>query len=289
MHSNAVAQHTHTIYSFRLPKQHALAIAFHQRLYLYKPTTPICENLQCAASSHTVELQAMTLPTRIIASLWRFILAGFSIAGTLEFWWMHNTTKLVYFTFQTNLLLAFVMIWAGCATLLDGIQPPAWLKGLVTLNIIITGLVAWLVLPPTDPNTAVFLFGMMTATMVHVISPIMATVDFVLFDEHRRFPWHYALSWLIYFPVYLIFVLVRAHIAPHSGPGNGGNPYPYGFIDLQALGWTQLGINIVVYLAIFALLAGLLVGIDHILPQATPLTATARLGKLNKRTSSKNR
>lgn len=231
----------------------------------------------------------MTLPTRLLAALWRFATAGFCIAGTLEFWWMHNATKLVYFTFQTNLILAFVMLWAGCATLIDGVQPPAWLKGMVTLNIVITGLVAWLVLPPTDLNTAVLLFGMPTATMVHVIAPIMASVDFLIFDEHRRFPWHYALTWLIYFPIYLVFVLVRAQLYPNSGPGNGGNPYPYDFIDLQALGWAKLGINIVVYLAIFAGIALIIIGIDRALPKSTPLTATARLGKLGKRTVAQKR
>ena len=110
--------------------------------------------------------------------------------------------------------------------------------------------------------------------MVHVITPIMAVVDFILFDPHRRFKWHYVLTWLIYFPIYLAFVLVRAAIWPHSGPEDGGNPYPYAFIDLGKLGWGQLTVNIAACLVSFFILGLVLFLIDRILPPKTPLTSS---------------
>ncbi|MCI1664457.1 MAG: Pr6Pr family membrane protein [Bifidobacterium crudilactis] len=163
---------------------------------------------------------------RFLAALYRFVIAFFCFAGTYEAWLSGIGNRWVFFTVQTNVLLGVVMLWAGAATLLKGIQPPAWIKGALTLNIIVTGLVAWFVLPPSDPATTAFAFGVMTTTMAHIIVPIMASVDFLVFDPHRRFPWHYTLSWLIYFPFYLAFVLIRAQIWPHSGPGASGNPYP---------------------------------------------------------------
>lgn len=209
--------------------------------------------------------------TTLFVSVYRFAAAIFCFAGTMEFWLMHAGNKIVYFTYQTNIALGVIMLWAGAATLLRGVQPPAWLKGCLTLYIVVTGLVAWLVLPPSPPTTPV-VCGLMTTTMAHVITPIMAVIDFVLFDAHRRFAWHYALTWLIYLPVYLGFVLVRAHFWPHSGPADGGSPYPYGFIDLPALGWTRFGINIGIYLGVFFALGLLLVIIDRILPAKTRLT-----------------
>ena len=50
-------------------------------------------------------------------------------------------------------------------------------------------------------------------------------------------------SWLAYFPAYLVFVLARATIWPGSGPAAGGSPYPYDFINLDALGWQGFGIS----------------------------------------------
>lgn len=108
---------------------------------------------------------------------------------------------------------------------------------------IVTALVAFFLTPPDDPAYVPQVIGIMTNTMLHKIAPIMAVIDFVLFDPHRRFRWHYMFSWLAYFPAYLVFVLARAAIWPGSGPAAGGSPYPYDFINLDALGWQGFGIS----------------------------------------------
>lgn len=208
-------------------------------------------------------------------ALFRFAVAFFALAGTSKTWMLGQTQNLVYFTHQTNLLIAIVFIWAGFASLLKGIQPPAWLKGALTLNIIITGLVAWLVLPPDDPATQTYIFGIALNTMVHVIVPIMASIDLVFFDEHRRFKWLDALTWMIYFPVYLAFVLIRAKVFHGVGPSADGSPYPYGFINLDKLGLQQFVLNCAMYLAIFFVLALIIVVLDKALPARTPLTGTS--------------
>ena len=60
--------------------------------------------------------------------------------------------------------------------------------------------------------------------------------------------------------------MIRAQLWPHAGPSVGGNPYPYTFIDLGQLGWSQFLVNIV-GLAIGCLLVSLAVFlIDRILP-----------------------
>lgn len=223
-------------------------------------------------------LEHMRLLRQFLVALFRLAVAAFAIAGTFEAWTGEIPAKFVYFTFQTNIALGIVMAWAGLATLLRGIQPPAWLKGCLTLYAVITGLIAWLILDPADPATTPVLWGMMTSTMVHIIVPIGAALDFLLFDPHRRLTWLHAVQWLIYFPLYLGFVLIRAQIAPHSGPGNGGDPYPYPFINLPNIGWQQFLINIVVYAAAFLVLGLIIVGIDKALP-AKALVNTARSGK----------
>lgn len=198
--------------------------------------------------------------------IYRLVIAFFCLVWTSVAWGEPN--HWVYFTYETNFLLGLVMLWAGVACLIDGKQPPAWLKGVLTLYIIITGLVAAFFLPPSDPESIQYVFGIETGNILHWVTPILAVLDFIFFDAHRRFKWNYVLTWLIYFPFYLTFVLVRAHLWPHSGPEDGGNPYPYGFIDLNQIGWRQMGINIAFCIVGFAVLALVLVIADHILPKS---------------------
>lgn len=100
-----------------------------------------------------------------------------------------------------------------------------------------------------------------TAAMVHVATPLLAA-EFAL-GEHPLYRWRHVPVWLAYFPLYLGFILVRAALAPRSGSGEGGSPYPYGFIDVDQIGWGGLALNIPLYLGAFALLAGLIVLADH--------------------------
>lgn len=86
---------------------------------------------------------------RFIVALWRFAIAGFCFVGTYEAW--SKPQFWVYFTFQTGFVLGIVMLWSGAATLLKGIQPPAWLKGCLTVYAIVTALVAFFLMPPDDP------------------------------------------------------------------------------------------------------------------------------------------
>ena len=204
---------------------------------------------------------------RLLAGIFRLAAAGLAIAGTFTTWSGARPWDWVFFTNQTNLLFAFVMLWAGAASLVRGVQPPAWLKGCVTLYMAITGLVAWLVLPPATmgPET-VMVLGLATPTIVHVITPIMAGVDFLLFDAHRRFAWHYVFSWMIYFPLYLAFVLLRAAMLPDA-PLPNGSLYPYPFVDVSQLGWAQLGMNAVTYLGAFLAGGLLLFLVDRLLPE----------------------
>ncbi|MFR0589316.1 Pr6Pr family membrane protein [Bifidobacterium apri] len=206
---------------------------------------------------------------RFIAGVWRLAIAALCFVGTYEAWTIPN--RWVYFTFQTGFMLGLVMLWSGAASLLKGIQPPAWLKGCLTVYAIITALVAFLLMPPDDPHYVPQVLGIMTNTMLHRIAPVMAVIDFLLFDPHRRFKPSYVLSWMGYFPIYLAFVVIRAQLWPHSGPSVGGNPYPYTFIDLGQLGWSQFIVNVVELAIGFLLVALAVFLIDRILPEKSLL------------------
>lgn len=201
---------------------------------------------------------------RFIAGLWRLAVAALCFIGTYAAW--ARPTLWVYLTVQIGFMLGLVMLWAGAASLLKGIQPPAWLKGCVTLYALIVALVSLLAAPDGTLGEQQAL-GAMAGTMLLRVAPVMAVADFILCDAHRRFRWHYCLSWLAYLPVWLVAVAVRAAIWPASGPGVGGNPYPYPFLDLGALGFGQFAVNVLQALAGAAGAALVLFIIDRIEPQ----------------------
>lgn len=202
---------------------------------------------------------------RFVAGIWRLAIVALCVMGTSEAWTQPN--RWVYFTFQTGALVGFVMLWAGAASLVRGVQPPAWLKGAATTYAIVVALVAFTMLPPDDPRTVPQIMGIMTNTMLHRIVPAMVVLDFLLFDEHRRLKASYPLLWLIYPPLYLTFVLVRAWWWPHAGPGVGGSPYPYDFLNLPAVGWAQFGIACLKVLTAFLASGAVVCLVDRALPE----------------------
>ena len=123
---------------------------------------------------------------RFIVALWRFAIAGFCFVGTYEAW--SKPQFWVYFTFQTGFVLGIVMLWSGAATLLKGIQPPAWLKGCLTVYAIVTALVAFFLMPPDDPAYVPQVIGIMTNTMLHKIAPTYGGYRFRAIRPAPAFP-----------------------------------------------------------------------------------------------------
>ncbi|RKT86508.1 hypothetical protein SAMN05421805_106161 [Saccharopolyspora antimicrobica] len=201
---------------------------------------------------------------RPLAALFRIAVLVAAVTG------VYLTSKdgfadsLVYFTIQSNVLVSVVFAWASWATVRGTGQPPAWLKGGTTLYITITGLVYNLVLAD-----APFQMGAGTSDfsdqLVHVITPVAAVVDWLLFDEHRRFRWAAAVAWLVYPVGYLVFALGRGTLL--------GTGYPYPFIDVDVIGYDGLALNLLIYGGAFWLLGLALVAVDRALPRNTAVPA----------------
>ncbi|MFC8190551.1 Pr6Pr family membrane protein [Cellulomonas sp. NPDC057328] len=207
--------------------------------------------------------------TDALVVLLRLAAATLALAGTRSIWRDGDLGALVYFTNISNLSFAVVMIWAAVASARMRGQPPAVLKGGVTLFLLITGLVSWLVLAPEAPDAPVVAFGLTGGQIEHEVTPVLALVDFVVLDAHRRLRWRAAAYWVVALLVYCAFSTVRGLVRPDLG-------YPYGFVDLAALGWGGLALNVLLYGAAFAVLELLLVLVDRRLPRAALLGTAGR-------------
>lgn len=197
----------------------------------------------------------------------RLVVALLAFVATKEIWLEGDLHGLVFFTNQSNLALALVLVWGAVASLGRLPQPPAWLKGGVVLFLGITGLISHFVLAPEDPDAPVLFLGLTSGQIEHQITPVAAFVDFVLLDPHRRTRWRTPLLWVGYLVAYVCFTTVRAELLPEPH-------YPYGFIDLGELGWAGLAQNVAMYGVGFSLLGLLIVAVDRALP-ARPLIGSA--------------
>lgn len=203
----------------------------------------------------------------VVVAVIRLFVASMAFMATKELWLEGDLHTLVFFTNHANIAFLVVLVWGALGSLGLVRQPPAVLKGGIVLFLAITGLVSHFVLAPEDPDAPIVYLGLTSGQIEHQFTPVLAALDFLLLDRHRRLRWRAAAWWLAYLIVYLAFVLVRAELiaAPH---------YPYGFIDLGEHGWGGLAVNVLMYGGGFYVLGLLIVAIDKVLP-ARPLIGSA--------------
>lgn len=211
---------------------------------------------------------------KILIAIFEFLVALFALGGISQGYVGGQWEEFCYFTFQSNLAIAIVFIWEGIATLTEGYRPWPWLKGIVTLCIIITGVVANTILPAPDYATEWKAFGFIPNTaLVHITVPIMATLDFFLFERHKRYKWWFPLTWPLYAYCWFAFILIRAAIWPNAGVDPGShNPYPYWFVDVPKIGWGEMGKMIIYFTIGFLILGYILYGLDKALPRYSAIS-----------------
>ena len=154
------------------------------------------------------------------------------------------TGLLPYFTIQSNVAFGLFAGWAGVQAWQRGevsVRPA--LKGALTLYITITGLVYHLVL--TNPASGFAVSDVRRTVpeaignqLLHTVVPLLAVLDFLVFDERRRYRWRYAAYWLVFPLGYQVFVVIRGLIVDR---------YPYPFNDVAAIGYDGLAATTVVF------------------------------------------
>jgi hypothetical protein len=229
----------------------------------------------------------------VMTQVWRALLVAAGVTGLVLGWGPRNDmlAPLVFFTDQSNIAVAayftFALLWAAAAALRPGIaRGPAgrrpgpareagWLRGAVTLYIIITGLVYHVVLA-TDKNPLSLLTGRVdqpagiATFLLHYTVPVMALTDFLLACRGGAYRWRYAAYWLCYPLAYLAFVLIRGAFFTVGS-------YPYPFVDVTAHGYAEVARNAVEYTVLFYLLGTGVIALARLVRRhrATAVTASA--------------
>lgn len=182
-----------------------------------------------------------------------------------------NTNMFLYFTNLSNLLcLVFFAVLVIRQLRGKSNEKLASFKGMATMGILTTFLIYHFMLRPlvvaqgslSSQLSTVYTFKNL---VVHYFVPILALLDWFMFDEKGRYTWIDPLRWPLLPAAYFAFALIRA---PLFGPIPGfisGSRYPYPFIDVDVLGWGGVAKNAAVILVVFVVAGYLYVMFDHAL------------------------
>jgi len=162
-----------------------------------------------------------------------------------------NVYMLNFFTVLSNLVLVIYFVVDVIWMLMhkeraqSGENLCPVLKGMVTASIMITFLVALFVLHMgLDMSTSMG----RSFLAVHYIVPVMALLDWLIFDAKREIGRYEPLIWYIEPFVYMIYDLTTAGLRTGSG-----NPYIYPFMDVGKMGAGKVSLTIMILTVIYLL------------------------------------
>ncbi|MBK3571862.1 MULTISPECIES: Pr6Pr family membrane protein [unclassified Streptomyces] len=217
---------------------------------------------------------------RPAAAVYRLLVAlAAAAAVTADLFLGSPVRVLTYFTIQSNILLALVMIAAARRAWTARRPLSPLVTGAALLYITITGLVYHLILTHasspfamTGGATAPTGWQAVTNQILHTVTPIAAVLDWLLLTAPGRLHLRMAATWLLYPATYLAVYLARGELILPGTPGR----YLYTFLDVEHHGYKSvLGNALLLGLAFYAL-SVLLVALDHARPN--PIRHRAKTG-----------
>lgn len=208
----------------------------------------------------------MNINNRALAAIFRIMAAFISIYAIL------NDFNIFYFTTISNLLCFLMFLFLSIKTLVElkqygkdgstSISPH--IKGGITVAIILTMSVYHFILIPyalsQDPLRRLNL----NEIILHYIVPCLTILDWILFDEKKRFKFYDPVIWTVIPIVYVAFVFVQAIFNFVYNLNIGMSKYIYIFFDIEVLGKNVVWENILKLSAFFLLVGYFIYGIDRI-------------------------
>ncbi|MGE0045773.1 MAG: Pr6Pr family membrane protein [Hyphomonadaceae bacterium] len=152
-----------------------------------------------------------------------------------------------FFTILTNIICAALLTQTALSGAIS--EAGARLRGAAAVYIVVVGMVYVTVLQATwNPQG----LQLIADRLLHYGTPILFVLFWLFCVPKAPLRWRDAFAWLIYPALYLGYVLARAQFDGF---------YPYFFINLPEIGWTQFAINAAGLLAAFFGLGLLLIAL----------------------------
>lgn len=158
-----------------------------------------------------------------------------------------------FFTIQSNLLAAIVLTAVF-------LKPGKWKSYFsrvsvitaVTVYMAIVGLIYEVILRGIWQPQGLF---KLTDDILHVASPILFVLFWLLFVPRGNIQWKELLLWAIFPLCYLVYSLIRGYFT---------HDYPYDFINADKLSYPQIAINSFFVLVAFLVISAVFIGISRL-------------------------
>lgn len=133
-----------------------------------------------------------------------------------------------YFTILTNLIVA---VYFTFQIFNRNPDKKSGILTAITVYILIVGLIYQIILRSTWNPTGM---QKLVDELLHTIIPVLVVIYWYLFENKTSLNYRHILKWSIYPLLYLIYILIR---------GNFSGFYPYPFINVSEIGFTNVIIN----------------------------------------------
>lgn len=157
-----------------------------------------------------------------------------------------------FFTIQSNILVALLLLLIGFCNLKGITGNIAFLRGAATLYIAMTGVIYFLLL--SGNNEALQTTIPWVNIVLHYLMPIAVVADWIFFPAQHNVPFKRAVLWLIYPFIYMVYSFIRGAITGW---------YPYPFLNPTTTGWPTVA-------AISLIIAIATIGLTWLLVRRTP-------------------
>lgn len=174
---------------------------------------------------------------------------------------------LSYFTMQSNIicLVAFIIF-----IVLDFIKKDYKngdgyyiIKGAITIAILVTGIVYNIALSPMNFKMDFQTSTEISTLLVHLFSPILVFLDYLLFDKKGNFKLCYPIFWLVIPLNYIIYVYLYSSLGGKFFGIGGSREFAYFFLDYNKIGYIGVLKWMVVFIFGILMLSYILICIDY--------------------------
>ncbi|QOC24448.1 Pr6Pr family membrane protein [Microbacterium hominis] len=226
----------------------------------------------------------MIVRSRLLAFGYRAVAALVIVVGIARvsgLWTASPTwTSFLYYTVLSNVLCLAWMILSAVVTLRDAQRegwtgastPSARWAAAVMEAITVTMLIYLFVLAPslfTQPGA--YQPFTLTDNLVHIITPVLVIVDWLLFVPKGRLRGYDPLLWALIPYAYLVFAFGYSAL---GGRFAGGTTVPYPFMDVSTHGVGGVAVWIVGLTVALVAVGYLFLGLDRLLARVGPAAET---------------
>lgn len=204
---------------------------------------------------------------KMLSFLYRLLVIVSLVNGiTLNLLRVNSITKIMaYFTLQINVIsLAVYLVFEILDVFKVNYQKYNFyylIKGELIVSVILMMLVYLFALAPNHFRMT-YTENIIADMFVHIISPALIIIDYILFENKGNFKKAYPITWTFLPTAYGVFVYLFSFFGGKFYSIGGSRKYGYSFLDIEKNGILRVVLNVLSIIAIVILLGILLVYVD---------------------------